>query len=143
MALVIHPNITGEVEPRAYQFLATQDALSGNTLVVMPTGFGKTAVQWLVMAEYLKKEGMIIILAPSIGLVDQHYEIAKEILKISEDEISILTGNTSPKDRPAIWDQSRMIVATPHVVRNDAQTCLLYTSPSPRDRTRSRMPSSA
>ena len=24
-----------------------------------------------------------------------------------------------------------------------AQTCLLYTSPSPRDRTRSRMPSSA
>ena len=26
---------------------------------------------------------------------------------------------------------------------NDALTCLLYTSPSPRDRTRSRMPSSA
>ena len=26
---------------------------------------------------------------------------------------------------------------------NDATTCLLYTSPSPRDRTRSRMPSSA
>ena len=25
----------------------------------------------------------------------------------------------------------------------EAQTCLLYTSPSPRDRTRSRMPSSA
>ena len=25
----------------------------------------------------------------------------------------------------------------------DSQTCLLYTSPSPRDRTRSRMPSSA
>ena len=25
----------------------------------------------------------------------------------------------------------------------DIQTCLLYTSPSPRDRTRSRMPSSA
>ena len=26
---------------------------------------------------------------------------------------------------------------------NDLKTCLLYTSPSPRDRTRSRMPSSA
>ena len=26
---------------------------------------------------------------------------------------------------------------------SDAKTCLLYTSPSPRDRTRSRMPSSA
>ena len=27
--------------------------------------------------------------------------------------------------------------------QRQAQTCLLYTSPSPRDRTRSRMPSSA
>ena len=28
-------------------------------------------------------------------------------------------------------------------ITNDGQCCLLYTSPSPRDRTRSRMPSSA
>ena len=28
-------------------------------------------------------------------------------------------------------------------VRSNDSTCLLYTSPSPRDRTRSRMPSSA
>ena len=28
-------------------------------------------------------------------------------------------------------------------IMNDPNTCLLYTSPSPRDRTRSRMPSSA
>ena len=29
------------------------------------------------------------------------------------------------------------------VIRDEQLTCLLYTSPSPRDRTRSRMPSSA
>ena len=29
------------------------------------------------------------------------------------------------------------------IVENDSNSCLLYTSPSPRDRTRSRMPSSA
>ena len=29
------------------------------------------------------------------------------------------------------------------VLNNDLQTCLLYTSPSPRDKARSRMPSSA
>ena len=29
------------------------------------------------------------------------------------------------------------------LVASDKSTCLLYTSPSPRDRTRSRMPSSA
>ena len=30
-----------------------------------------------------------------------------------------------------------------YVVENEYWNCLLYTSPSPRDRTRSRMPSSA
>ena len=30
-----------------------------------------------------------------------------------------------------------------HMLNVDVQGCLLYTSPSPRDRTRSRMPSSA
>ena len=34
------------------------------------------------------------------------------------------------------------LLETRHV-RNAFKTCLLYTSPSPRDRTRSRMPSSA
>ena len=33
--------------------------------------------------------------------------------------------------------------ANPNIVALDGDTCLLYTSPSPRDRTRSRMPSSA
>ena len=31
----------------------------------------------------------------------------------------------------------------PSIYNRDSSTCLLYTSPSPRDRTRSRMPSSA
>ena len=37
----------------------------------------------------------------------------------------------------------RIIRANAYVRRNMEQACLLYTSPSPRDRTRSRMPSSA
>ena len=35
------------------------------------------------------------------------------------------------------WSQEKPRLPAPH------QVCLLYTSPSPRDRTRSRMPSSA
>ena len=34
-------------------------------------------------------------------------------------------------------------ISKPGTKRGDAYCCLLYTSPSPRDRTRSRMPSSA
>ena len=39
--------------------------------------------------------------------------------------------------KPTPLDEAKNII---HILRN---TCLLYTSPSPRDRTRSRMPSSA
>ena len=55
----------------------------------------------------------------------------------------------SPKMRPFIFGERNKI----HIINlektlplfNDAMNyiCLLYTSPSPRDRTRSRMPSSA
>ena len=46
-------------------------------------------------------------------------------------------GILRPGDRlPTVRDVVRQIAINPN-------TCLLYTSPSPRDRTRSRMPSSA
>ena len=43
-------------------------------------------------------------------------------------------------------DEHRMIINEPFQATENAEkfdVCLLYTSPSPRDRTRSRMPSSA
>ena len=40
-------------------------------------------------------------------------------------------------------DGARQLVSHKHVTVNGSIVCLLYTSPSPRDRTRSRMPSSA
>ena len=42
--------------------------------------------------------------------------------------------------KPKVIENSEGARTTPSIV---AYTCLLYTSPSPRDRTRSRMPSSA
>ena len=36
-----------------------------------------------------------------------------------------------------------LVIASRRKVMSQDNTCLLYTSPSPRDRTRSRMPSSA
>ena len=38
---------------------------------------------------------------------------------------------------------SKIVISNEKDVDNAVQSCLLYTSPSPRDRTRSRMPSSA
>ena len=47
-------------------------------------------------------------------------------------------------EAPASFPTSRVLsYDDDFVVIRDAYPCLLYTSPSPRDRTRSRMPSSA
>ena len=40
----------------------------------------------------------------------------------------------------AVFDANK---SAKEVIKNNLKSCLLYTSPSPRDRTRSRMPSSA
>ena len=63
----------------------------------------------------------------------------------------IRTGNGSAALLPTLADQLRDAVKiielavefVPTSLVTHTPTCLLYTSPSPRDRTRSRMPSSA
>ena len=56
---------------------------------------------------------------------------------------------TKPLDIAQVQDfverafNTRRLMAKPVAIQESADACLLYTSPSPRDRTRSRMPSSA
>ena len=54
---------------------------------------------------------------------------------IPYDEVAKASESQGRRDATKI-----MTIAISHV---EYETCLLYTSPSPRDRTRSRMPSSA
>jgi len=121
MATVVHPYLRDGVEARAYQLRSLERALTGSSLMVMPTGFGKTAVQWMVMAEQLRTtEEKIILIAPTTGLVDQHVRMARQFLKVDEGSIVPYTGETPPKKREAMWNHGRIFMATPQVVRNDA-----------------------
>ena len=53
--IVIHPLLTADVaESRAYQLDAVRAALGASTLLVLPTGLGKTPVAWMVIAEKLR-----------------------------------------------------------------------------------------
>ena len=75
----------------------------------------------------------------------------KTIRLVSAD-IALL-GRENAKKLANVWELSKRIVETALMSSKDPATaiagffmseaCLLYTSPSPRDRTRSRMPSSA
>ena len=72
------------------------------------------------------------------------FEIAGK--RLSADTINISASSSSVVKGETLEDTARNIEAMKPdiiVMRHSASGCLLYTSPSPRDRTRSRMPSSA
>ena len=65
----------GVIEARAYQLEAVDVALSGSTLLVLPTAAGKTAVAWMVIAEMLRRsDGWALMIAPTAALVKQHLD---------------------------------------------------------------------
>lgn len=108
------------IEQREYQINIATSAEKNNTLVVLPTGLGKTVIALIIIAKQLKKENnKILFLAPTKPLVLQHAQSLREFLTIDEKSISIFTGETSPEKRQKIWEESRIIVSTPQVVEND------------------------
>ena len=86
--MLSHPNLSDGVEARAYQLLAAKQAVSGSTLLVMPTGLGKTAVQWMAMASALNGSGKIVLVAPTTGLVAQQARMAKEFMNLDSEKLS-------------------------------------------------------
>ena len=119
--MLSHPRLSEGVEARAYQLLAAKQAISGSTLLVMPTGLGKTAVQWMAMANALEGSGKIVLVAPTTGLVAQQARMAKDFINIDPEKIVTLTGQDRPAKREKIWGDAKIVMATPHVIRNDAR----------------------
>ena len=107
MPHVVHPLLKDGVEARGYQLRSLERILSFSSLMVMPTGFGKTAVEWMAMAEFLKKGAQkIVLIAPTTGLVDQQMTMAKERLNLEEERVVAYTGDTGPDKRKALWERA-------------------------------------
>lgn len=116
--------VDGSVQARAYQLEAVDEALAGSMLLVLPTAAGKTAVSWMLIAEILhRNQGWVLFIAPTSALVDQHLKDLKKVIK-NVEAISI-TGSNIPKKREEMWKTSKIIVATPQVVRNDVLNNIL------------------
>jgi ERCC4-related helicase len=52
----------------------------------------------------------------------------REKLNIAEDKICILTGDIKPEKRPALWQDAKLILATPQVIRNDSRNGIINLS---------------
>ncbi len=109
---------TDKIESRAYQEVIAASAIKENTLVVLPTGLGKTVIAAMVSAKKLE-EGKILFLAPTKPLVEQHLRSFKDFVDIERDQMTILTGKTRPKQRYKLWNEKKVFFATPQVVEND------------------------
>ena len=109
----------GIVEARAYQLEAVDEALNSSMLLVMPTASGKTAVIWMMISEKLSGGGKAIMIAPTVGLVEQHIRSLREVLNLDDGIVSV-TGQIPPAKRVEKWNGARLVVATPKVVVNDA-----------------------
>ena len=95
--------------------------------------------------QYFNKNNIkkIGILTPYPAWLQQHAEkywadhglevIATERVEIDSDDTYKIYDLSTNDARPGLV----------RLLKEDCDACLLYTSPSPRDRTRSRMPSSA
>ncbi len=62
-----------KMEARDYQVSIARKTLAGNTLVVLPTGLGKTAIAVLATAFHLERDmwGRVLVVAPTRPLVEQ------------------------------------------------------------------------
>jgi ERCC4-related helicase len=103
--------------------MIARTATSSNTLVVLPTGLGKTLIAILVASELLRKypESKVMVLAPTRPLVLQHYKAFKEAIDLPDGSLVVLTGTVDPGEREVLWLKARAIFATPQTVYNDVR----------------------
>lgn len=119
----INPLVRTEaLEERAYQIRIAEEAARGNTLVVLPTALGKTAIAALTASHFLynHRDLKVLVMAPTRPLVLQHRDTFMRLLKLRPQDVQVLTGKYDPSFRLHAWQGPfRIYFATPQVVDND------------------------
>ncbi|MBI1934968.1 DEAD/DEAH box helicase [Candidatus Woesearchaeota archaeon] len=108
-------------EPRLYQQTILATAVEKNTLVVLPTGMGKTNIFLMLAAHRLGHypSSKVLFIGPTRPLIEQYFNVFREHFEISESEMSVFTGMVTPEKRAELWKKSRIIFSTPQGLEND------------------------
>lgn len=117
-----------KLAPRDYQRKIFETALMSNTLVVLPTGLGKTLIALMLAVERKKKFPLskILFLAPTRPLAEQHFKSFSENLPELWVDLQLFTGNVVASQRKKIFSTAEIIFSTPQCIANDLKA-ELYT----------------
>ncbi len=107
--------------PRLYQETILATAIAKNTLVVLPTGLGKTNIFLMLAAHRLRTypNSKILLMGPTRPLIDQYYEVFRKHFEIEEEKMAVLTGMVAPEKRIKLWEKASIIFSTPQGLEND------------------------
>ena len=107
--------------PRLYQETILHTAITKNTLVVLPTGLGKTGISLLLVIHRLNNfpSSKALLLAPTKPLCEQHYKTFKKHTNLNENEVVLFTGAISPLKREELLKNAKIIISTPQTISND------------------------
>ncbi|NVM28635.1 MAG: DEAD/DEAH box helicase family protein [Candidatus Helarchaeota archaeon] len=111
------------LERRLYQETILGTCNNINSLIILPTGLGKTIIALLIAVSRLNKysNSKIIFCAPTKPLVSQHYHTFKSVL-VSDEGLEMLTGSIAPEKRGALFTDAKILFYTPQTLQNDIIT---------------------
>src|SRR5208283_957427 len=114
LRIIIHV----ELIPRAYQLAICNSIIrNGNTLVVLPTGLGKTLIALMLIQERMKS-GRCLILTPTKPLAKQHHHSVMKTMGLPEEQVSLVNGEIPPSKRKDLY-AAPVIISTPQTIKND------------------------
>jgi len=106
---------------REYQENILKSCLNENTLVILPTGTGKTIIAFFVIIKRFEQfpDKKAFFLAPTKPLVQQHYNNFIKLFPEYRDRSIAITGDIHPERREYLYKQAKVIFVTPQTLQND------------------------
>jgi ERCC4-related helicase len=116
---IVHPLLRERVlRALPFQTDLAREVLAGDTLIVLPTGLGKTVIAGLAGAEILRRgPGRLLFLAPTRPLVQQHADTFGRWFR--ELRRARFTGTVRHPVRVGAWERVDAVFATPEIVAHD------------------------
>lgn len=109
------------VVPRLYQETIFANCCNKNSIVVLPTGLGKTLISLMLAVHRIKlfPQSKILVVAPTKPLAEQHHRVFQEHLEAPEEKFALLTGAINSEKREGLYKNGVFLFATPQTIEND------------------------